>query len=96
MTSRTPRTYMAYRARICRMVDLPFWRATSRTTVRNRGVPSGRTSRAWIRSHFCHGSRVIPTTSSANRMQWNPPDVFSVSGLSGGVKIRGTSTPRSG
>jgi hypothetical protein len=74
-------------------VDLPFWRATSTITVRNRRLLSGSSSSMWIRSHRCQGSRSTSSTVSANSMTEKPSEVSGVRLRSGGVKIRGVSDP---
>ena len=49
-------------------IVLPFWRATSAMTLRNRYEPSGFSSRAWTSSHRCHGLGSTPSISRAKSM----------------------------
>src|SRR5690606_12316891 len=71
---------------------LPFWRATSTSTLRNRGRPSSSSSQAWITVHSCHGSSGLPI-DLANSITWNPELVSGVSSGSGGVHRRGSVHP---
>ena len=90
MTRGALSTYMRHRVKTCISVDLPFCRATSRTTVRKRNVPSGSSSSAWINVHFCHGSRLTSRTFSAKSMHSNPAVVAGIP-ASGSPACRGRS-----
>src|SRR5690606_23502058 len=89
-------TNIFHRISTCASVDLPACRATRSNTVRNRYVPSSRSSRAPFRNSCCHGSNVTPTTSCANSMHSNPRLVSGVSSRSGGVYRRGRGLPLGG
>ena len=90
----TPSTYMAHRQRACASVDLPFWRATRRTTVLNlKRVPARLSSSARMRVSCCHGSSGMPSTSWENSMHEYPADVSGVRSRSGGVWMRGVLCP---